>query len=374
MSIFRQAGGWDVVVFDEGHKLTRYADGERAQRYRLAEMLRPEADAFLLLSGTPHQGYTDRFIALLELVRPDLRPEIQTLEANPEVVGEMILRNRKSEVTDADGNLIFKGQKIHRVAVDPSPETQRLHRQLQGVLAARLQSRRSGWQHRTRDRLCDDDVPETGVVEHCSDGADPQLRLDRLTIAAGKVATLMNLSSLSIADLSEGGDDQDDLPEQTAVATSRGFFSLEIALLKTMIDTASTVRRSDEKLQKFLDSVVRPLVREGRELLVFTEYRATQTYIEQALKHIAPEAGDVVLINGSMKLDEKLQSINAFNNSAKFLISTEAGGEGINLQQSCHIMVNYDLPWNPARLVRNRSAISIRPTAAGYSLQSACTR
>ncbi len=58
---FQQAGGWDVVVFDEGHKLTRYASGERAQRYRLAEALRLQTDALLLLSGTPHQGYADRF-------------------------------------------------------------------------------------------------------------------------------------------------------------------------------------------------------------------------------------------------------------------------------------------------------------------------
>ena len=102
-------------MFDEGHKLTRYASGERADRYRLAEMLRPMANAFLLLSATPHQGYTDRFISILELVRPDLSPRIQTLEANPEIVSDMILRNRKSEVTDADGKFIFKGQQIHRV-------------------------------------------------------------------------------------------------------------------------------------------------------------------------------------------------------------------------------------------------------------------
>jgi len=62
---FQRAGAWDIVIFDEGHKLTRYASGERAQRYRLAEVLRLKTDALLLLSGTPHQGYADRFRALL---------------------------------------------------------------------------------------------------------------------------------------------------------------------------------------------------------------------------------------------------------------------------------------------------------------------
>src|SRR5690625_4045566 len=95
----QRAGGWDIAIFDEGHKLTRHGSGERSQRYRLAELIRRHCEALILLSGTPHQGYNDRFVALLELVRPDLKPRIQTLMANPEVVGDIILRNRKSEVT-----------------------------------------------------------------------------------------------------------------------------------------------------------------------------------------------------------------------------------------------------------------------------------
>ena len=82
LDLIRQSPGWDIVVFDEGHKLTRYASGERTERYRLAETLRGMSDALLLLSGTPHQGYADRFMALLDLVRPDLREQIHTLEAN----------------------------------------------------------------------------------------------------------------------------------------------------------------------------------------------------------------------------------------------------------------------------------------------------
>jgi len=131
LEAIRGAGGWDVVVFDEGHRLTRHADGERSERYRLAEVLRREADALLLLSGTPHQGYSDRFKGLLELVRPDLAPQIRSLEANPEIVGELILRNRKSAVTDAEGNLIFRGHEVHRVPISPAPTTMNFQRLLQ---------------------------------------------------------------------------------------------------------------------------------------------------------------------------------------------------------------------------------------------------
>ena len=89
----------------------------------------------------------------------------------------------------------------------------------------------------------------------------------------------------------------------------------------------------------------------GEKLLVFTEYRATQEYLIQALRERYPQC-PVVQINGGMSLSEKRGSIAAFNGPAQFLVSTEAGGEGINLHQNCHILVNYDLPWNPSRLVQ----------------------
>ena len=101
----------------------------------------------------------------------------------------------------------------------------------------------------------------------------------------------------------------------------------------------------------FIKMVAAPLITSGKRLLVFTEYRATQTYLQDALKITFP-GKEVVLINGSMNLAEKLETIKSFHEHAQILVSTEAGGEGINLQDACHVMVNYDLPWNPSRLVQ----------------------
>ncbi|MEX2453617.1 MAG: DEAD/DEAH box helicase [Rhodospirillaceae bacterium] len=352
MQRFREAGGWDIVVFDEGHKLTRHASGERAQRYRLAEMLRPNADAFLLLSGTPHQGYADRFIAILELVRPDLKPEIHALEANPEVVRELILRNRKSEVTDADGEFIFKGQQIHRVPIEPSEATRRFHALLheyliKGYRAGEGQAamgRAIGFVMTTYRKLASSSI---AAIERAL-----QLRLARLVATANTADRTTTSGTLTIEDLSEGGDEQDDLSDLVSATRSEEFFAYERDLIGELLSEAATVRNNDEKLRIFIDEVVTPLVREGKKLLVFTEYRATQTYLQGALERQFADVGPVVLINGSMNLDEKLESIDSFNRSAPFMISTEAGGEGINLQEACHVMVNYDLPWNPARLIQ----------------------
>jgi len=156
----------------------------------------------------------------------------------------------------------------------------------------------------------------------------------------------------TLDDLSEGGDDQDDLASSLSRTTATEFFAHEWEMIEGLLTAAKVVRQNDEKLRIFLDRVVAPLVEEGEKLLIFTEYRGTQAYLYEALKDRYSEIGEVVLINGSMKLDEKLEAIKLFNDSAPFMISTEAGGEGINLHESCHVMVNYDLPWNPARLVQ----------------------
>lgn len=352
MQGFAQAGGWDIVIFDESHKLTRYASGERADRYRLAEMLRRNADAFLLLSGTPHQGYTDRFIGLLELVRPDLRSQIHALEANPDVVAEMILRNRKSEVTDAEGNFIFKGQRVHRVAIEPSPETMRFQRLLGDYLRRGYKvgeglgatGRAIGFVMTTYRKLASSSI---AAIERAL-----RLRLERLANSAGSAGGERDLFDLESESLLEGGDEQDNLETTISGTSTKEFFDLEADLLHELLDYAAVVRRQDEKLRIFMDEVVRPTVSQGKKLLIFTEYRATQSYLEEALEREFGGIEQVALINGSMKLQEKLDSIAAFNGPTRFLISTEAGGEGINLQDACHIMVNYDLPWNPARLVQ----------------------
>jgi superfamily II DNA/RNA helicase len=155
----------------------------------------------------------------------------------------------------------------------------------------------------------------------------------------------------SLDTIVEGGDDQDDL-DLLFVGGAEEFFIDESALIDQLIVLARQVRQADSKLDRFLTEVVDPLVQEGKKLLVFTEYRATQAYLREQIAKRFPHLPAPVLINGSMNLDDKLEAIDAFNQQVPFLISTEAGGEGINLHRACHVMVNYDLPWNPSRLVQ----------------------
>jgi hypothetical protein len=153
-----------------------------------------------------------------------------------------------------------------------------------------------------------------------------------------------------LLDGSDESDETDDLAEAEVREAAAQFFADEIAMIDAIIAQAEACYLADAKfteLRKLANELVR---HQGEKLLIFTEYRSTQAYRATRLERLWGAAPAV--INGSMSVDEKQASIVAFEGETNVLISTEAGGEGLNLQRGCHVMVNYDLPWNPARLTQ----------------------
>ncbi|MFD2105832.1 DEAD/DEAH box helicase [Tabrizicola soli] len=156
---------FDVIVFDEAHRLGVDEGGTRTERFNLAEALNTTCHAFLMLTATPHQGKTRRFRALLELTRPDLVGELAHLEADPSIVREVIIRNRKSMVTDAQGKLIFKGHDTLRYTITP-PQKWRPWTQSCRPIFGRLphwvtDGKSLPW---CGDWLCNGDLSQTGLL------------------------------------------------------------------------------------------------------------------------------------------------------------------------------------------------------------------
>ena len=356
--ILNDSGNWDVIVFDEAHHLSKIDGQATTQRYRLAESLQPMTDTFIFLTGTPHQGKTDQFINLLLLLRPDLDRRFAKVFTDPSVVSEVILRNRKSLVTDANGRFLFRGQDAHLVEVPLSEEAKNFDHKLQtylkygydAAIAGGVTGRAIGFVMTTYRKLASSSI---AAIERAL-----QRRLARLQGTG--TGHLQGYTQASLAELEEafqeGIDGRDDL-EDVADAVSQyntaanPFFDDEQLQISDLLDSAGRVKNEDRKLKQFLTEIVAPLHQQRQPLLIFTEYRATQEYLVEALEEYYPNSG-VVQINGSMSLNEKRDNISRFNDQAEFMVSTEAGGEGINLHERCHILVNYDLPWNPRRLVQ----------------------
>ena len=343
---------WDVIVFDEAHHLSKISGAAITQRYHLAERLRPLADEFVFLTGTPHQGDHERFVHLLRLLRPDLTSRLATMFTNPSVVAEIVLRNRKSQVTDAQGKFLFRGQDTRRIEAPLSEKARAFDAKLQSYLrsgygAAEVggnTGRAIGFVMTTYRKLASSSIAAIAKAL--------RRRLDRLGGGNGNIVPAAPPFGDDLDEYAfrEGNDGLDNLDEISDIAAAP-FFADEPQQIADLLTASATVKADDRKLDHFLTQIVAPLRRQGQKLLVFTEYRATQDYLAKALAKQYPES-EVALINGGMSLQEKRQSIDRFNESAPFMVSTEAGGEGFNLHENCHVLVNYDLPWNPARLVQ----------------------
>ncbi|MBM4044869.1 MAG: hypothetical protein FJ279_07135 [Planctomycetes bacterium] len=377
---------WDLVIFDEAHRLSAvdYGSGkvEKTQNYRLAEEVRHKhySDAILLLTATPHQGEENhsRFKNLLTLLADDI--SFTGLEEEGLFSGkgirftELVIRTPKKDVTDAQGRKVFKGRQTHRLPFRMYPDEERFYKAVSDYI-------RNGYQ--TLERLTD-------PLRRRAAGflLTTFQKLNASSAAAIKAALAKRSARLQgqLAEMPRSEDDGDALLDERYEGENEEKFALgdDKEILKGEIGTIEGLKamkvKRDRKLDELLrliDHIQKESPRGGEEkVLIFTEYRETQRYIVAELEHKYGK-GCAVVIHGDMKLERreemeqdvesvwapfakdgaleapttKRTSQRLFRDhpSVRFLVSTEAGGEGINLQ-FCHVCVNYDLPWNPMRV------------------------
>lgn len=360
----KESGFWDLIVFDEGHRLTRVETGRgyrSSERFKLAAELRRHTDSLLLLTATPHQGKQDMFEALLELLRPEWKSLIQELGDNPEVIRDVIYRNRKSQVTDIDGAFLFRGQRTHALDVPSSTAEKKLDAELRKYLnqayavaeTAGKRGRAIGFVLTTYRKLA------ASSAAALRDSLTRRLtRIMNHAAESGMEVRFDDDGRPVVVDL-ESQFDQDDRFEGEAAErfasvgeSTAPFFEEEITVLSAVVECAKTAVKSDTKRSYLIDRFIPDILGADDRLLIFTEFRGTLNDLSEAIAE-RYGASCLVQIHGSMALAERLEAVQAFTEgTARFLISTEAGGEGINLHTRCHTVLNYDLPWNPMRLVQ----------------------
>lgn len=350
---------WDLVIFDEAHHL---ATTSSVLTHKLAQSIfeNKKARNVLFLSATPHSGNNEHFFNMLRLLRKDLFPPGQKKGFDyPHVsLKQVMIRNRKSEVTDVHGQKIFKGiggAKI--IPFAPTREEIDFYEELQTYLktgykaADRFQKEKDGQKASAVGFL----MSTFGKLASSSRAAIESALENRLSALRGENG---DENASSEIDERFSGEQAVRAVATTAIdaAPMRGkkkkesVIGGEIAFVERLLERLRTLQGPDSKLTAFIDRVneLPPDVK----LLIFTEYRATQDVLVDALsKTFGKDA--VVTINGSMDMADRRQKVDAFNEkrpNPRFMVSTEAGGEGLNMQKSCHTVVNYDLPWNPMAL------------------------
>ena len=346
--------GWDVVIFDEAHKLSKHADGSETARYRVGEALAQAVPVFLLLTATPHQGDAARFLHLLNLVDPYAFNQVSDLQ--PERVGTVVWRTRKRAAVDVQGHRLFKQRVTDVYPVDRSGSEHALERELYDAVTDYVREnygRAMGRGDRAFGFLM---ILFQRLVTSSTQAIYESLtrRLEVLLALQAALAQTKDGEQPETFDEEAAEDDDaqavlDELLAVSGVVDEAGL-AQEINAVQQLLDLARRARlQHDAKMAALLNIIDEVCRREGNpniKFLIFTEFVATQQAIRQTLEGMGYP---VAVINGRQKLDERIAARQAFAGSAQFLVSTDAGGEGINLQ-FCHVMVNYDLPWNPMKL------------------------
>ncbi len=342
--------GFDIVIIDEAHKLSKKSDQAESLRFKLGKQLSRVVPVFLLLSATPHQGDEDLFFHLLQLIDPVLFSDRNRL--TPERVKEVCVRNKKQAVVDFDGNRIFK----HRLTstCNISRNAQENHEELLLYdLVTRYASTCYNIAIKNNNRLLIMLVMLYQRIAASSSFAIEKSMKKRKRFLQSLLAGSNDSHQVS-NDTNEALiiDDKelDDLFKQTLTISKQGLCQ-EIETVTECVEAAERVTTvyKDKKFRMLLDLIEKIKTKENDpelKVIIFTEFRPTQDAIIAFLEKFGYTCA---YINGSLSREGKNEQVRLFRDERQILVSTDAGGEGINLQ-FCHCMVNFDLPWNPSRL------------------------
>ena len=373
---------WDLVVVDEAHKCSaRTAAGGQGRepkvvttkRYDVVARLTSQADHVLLLTATPHHGDEDKFSHFLRLIDPDLFPEPHRLGKQATAIQKDVfrlgkdspwsLRRLKEDLKDLDGSRLFPDRHAMTVAFRLNSEEYALYKSVTAYInefiAQQTGQRRSSaaltrtvFQRRLVSSTCAIHESMKRRLKKQQDlldeleGLSPAQRAKRLAALQGR-----------LPDAEQEEDDLDDavrdqLVDEYTAALELEQLRAEIAALKELVEQARRVRElaNDSKLaalKKCLGEAQFVELKDGRgKLLLFTEHRATLGYVRE---HLERWGYSTCEIHGGMNPHERKRAQEQFRTTAQVCVATEAAGEGINLQ-FCHLMINYDMPWNPTRL------------------------
>ncbi|MFO4681198.1 DEAD/DEAH box helicase [Vibrio cholerae] len=335
------AAGWDLIVIDEAHRLG--GSTELVARYKLGQGLAEASPYLLLLSATPHQGKSDAFHRLMALLDKEAFPDVGSV--TKERVQPYVVRTEKRISIDGQGQPLFKPRKTELVPVAWGSK-HALQRHLYQEVTEYVKEGYNRAKAKKQNAIGFLMILMQRLVSSSSEAIAMTLsrRLQSLenTVVEDELP-------LAFADDWAELDGQAQLDE--LIASTKQALENEKADVQRLLNIANDCvsKESDTKAEALIDWLYKLQQEEqdpNLKMLVFTEFVPTQQMLS---KFFRDRGISVVTLNGSMDLSERKKAQADFEHTARILISTDAGGEGLNLQ-FCHVIVNYDIPWNPMRM------------------------
>jgi SNF2 family DNA or RNA helicase len=373
---------WDLIVCDEAHKMSaHYFGGEISytKRYRLGQLLSSVTRHFLLLTATPHSGKEEDFQLFMALLDGDrfegrFRDGIHTTDAS-----DLMRRLIKEELVKFDGTPLFPERIAYTANYTLSDAEADLYKQVTEYVqeefnrADKLDSEgRKGTVGFAltilQRRLASSPEAIYQSLKRRRERLEKRLREEQLLNREISMTIDLNrdipeYKPDDLEDLEDSPNEEleiteENIVDQASAARTIAELKAEIATLKRLEIAALRVRQSGtdrkwEELSSLLQNNVNMFDARGhrRKLILFTEHKDTLNYLNERICSLLGRPEAVVMIHGSLGREQRKNAEQRFtqDKDVEVLVATDAAGEGINLQRA-HLMVNYDLPWNPNRL------------------------
>ncbi|MFE2744286.1 helicase-related protein [Streptomyces scopuliridis] len=367
--------GWDLVVVDEAHRMSASYFGtelKTTKRYELGRLLGRLTRHLLLMTATPHAGKEEDFQLFMTLLDSDRFSGRYRAGIHRHDVSGLMRRMIKEDLLTFDGKRLFPERRAYTVPYELSLAEQELYEQVTEYVrqemnrAERLDGRRGNQVGFALTVLQRRLASSPAAIHRSLERRRLRLESRRQEMLSGQqtVSAPASVPSVPVEDELDDltGGELEELEEQVVDAATAARtlqeLELEIVALSELERLAARVLASgDDRKWRELSGLLQddPLLRDEkglpRKLIIFTEHRDTLDYLSRRIRTLIGRPEAVVALHGGTPRPHRRDIRDAFNQDpdVRVLVATDAAGEGLNLQRA-HLMVNYDLPWNPNRI------------------------
>jgi SNF2 family DNA or RNA helicase len=367
---------WDLVIVDEAHKMAAYRYGDKTsktERYQLGEVLSKTTEHLLFLTATPHKGDPENFRLFLDLLVPGFFATQKFIdESLSKGDNPLFIRRMKEDLKDFEGRPIFTNRYAKTLKFRLSDLEKELYNELSKYVISQYNKALQKDKKRNvafallilQRRMASSTYALWQSLER------RKKRLEEL-LSKRKEMNIFEVEEPKRENIEEYEEEIEEYEEERrwkeeekwetlSLAENEDELRREIEIIENLINKAKEIIESHQEvklneLKKAIEEGFKKIREIGgnEKILIFTESRDTMEYL---VERIRSWGYSVNFIHGGMRLEERIAAEKEFRDKTQIMVATEAAGEGINLQ-FCHLMVNYDIPWNPNRLEQRMGRI-----------------